>query len=126
MRAGILLVALASVATVACEAESQFIVGKTPFVIVEVQTPRDGRAAITARAESFAARHDMRLHPAPVGLPEQPFNLALLRHDLNITSGALGAGDRTLTTAVSQGEPTERQRQHVKAYLCDVLRHGCR
>ena len=121
----VLFLTFVALATEACEPQSDFIEDASPFMVLEARTPPDGREAIISRSESFAARHEMRLKAEPSQSPEPRFSLALVRHDLNIIAGTVGIGNRTLVTAVSRGQPTERHRRQVEAYLCEVMLHDC-
>ena len=108
-----------------CERKSDFITETSPFVSEYVRTPEDGHAEIAKRAAEFASRHGMKRHYVPGHFKATEFTISVTREDLDIGTGNVKLGNRTLVTAYTQGSPTEKQRAEVREFMCAVMLHGC-
>ena len=118
-------VAIAAITAASCNRKSDFITETSPFLSVYVPTPSGGHKATAERANEFARRHGMKLHYVPGHFQPTEFTISVVRRDLNIVTGNVLLGERTLVTAYTRLAPTNEQRALVDEFLCSVMMHGC-
>ncbi|HET9336321.1 MAG TPA: hypothetical protein VFO12_07940 [Sphingomicrobium sp.] len=108
-----------------CDRKGDFITGTSPFLSEYVPTPDSGHEMIAKRAGDFAKRHKMKLHYVPGHFRATEFTISVTRDDLNIVTGNVRLGNRTLVTATARRHPTLQQRAEVGEFMCSVMMHNC-
>lgn len=118
-------VAVTAITTTSCNRKSDFITETSPFFSEYVLTPPGGHKATAERAQEFARRHGMILHYVPGHFQPTEFSISVVRRDLNIVTGNVLLGERTLVTAYTQESPTNGQRALLDEFMCSVMMHEC-